>query len=53
MTQEGRFKVSDADKKYKTEAWKRFESGNPAYMYVPLKKAKNKDKFKRDPSRQA
>ena len=49
MSKEGRFKVTDADKKYKTEAWKRFEQVNPAYMYVPLKKAK----FKNDPKTSA
>ena len=42
---EGRFKVTDADKKYGTPAWKRFIEGNPAYMYVPLKaKSKNNGK---------
>ena len=40
---EGRFKVTDADKKYGTPAWKRFMEGNPAYMYVPFKKAKSKN----------
>ena len=43
------FKVTDADKKLKNEAWKRFMEGNENYMYVPLKKAK----FKRDPKREA
>ena len=38
---EGRFKVTDADKKYNTPAWKNFMGGNPAYIYVPLKKAKS------------
>ena len=42
-------KVTDADKKYNTPAWKRFMEGNENYMYVPLKKAK----FKRDPKREA
>ena len=28
----GRFKVTDADKKYNTEAWKRYQLGNLAYI---------------------
>ena len=43
------FKVTDADKKLKNEAWNQFLKGNPNYMYVPLKKAK----FKRDPTTEA
>ncbi len=42
-------KVTDADKKYNTPAWKRFMEGNENYMYVPLKKAK----FKNDPKTSA
>ena len=44
---EGRFKVTDADKRLKTPAWKRFMEGNPAYMYVPLK-AKHQNRPKGD-----
>ena len=43
------FKVTDADKKLKNEAWKRFIEGHPNYMYIPLKKAK----FQRDPKTEA
>ena len=32
-----KFKVTDADKKYKTEAWKRWKQGNPNYYYAPGK----------------
>ena len=32
-----RFKVTDADKKYKTEAWDRWKKGNPNYYYKPGK----------------
>ena len=45
---EGRFKVTDADKRYNTPAWKNFMGGNPAYMYVPLKKAKHQNRPKGD-----
>ena len=34
----GRFKVTDADKKYNTEAWKRYQAGNPAYIKASKKK---------------
>ena len=54
MTQEGRFKVTLADKKFNTEAYKRFKQGNPAYMWVgPQAKGNSKSKFNRDPSKQA
>tara|TARA_R100001594_G_scaffold101406_1_gene135957 strand:+ start:331 stop:483 length:153 start_codon:yes stop_codon:yes gene_type:complete len=43
-------KVTDADKKYNTPAWKQFLKGNENYMYVPLKKA---SKFKRNPKTEA
>tara|TARA_R100001082_G_scaffold46843_1_gene24948 strand:+ start:979 stop:1131 length:153 start_codon:yes stop_codon:yes gene_type:complete len=37
------FKVTDADKRLKTPAWKQLMDGNPNYMYVPpVKKAKFK-----------
>ena len=36
-------------KKYNTEAWKRYQDGNPNYYHVPLKKAK----FQRDPKTSA
>ena len=32
-----RFQVTDADKKYKTPAWDRWEKGNPNYYYNPGK----------------
>ncbi len=32
-----RFQVTDADKKYKTEAWDRWKKGNPNYYYKPGK----------------
>ena len=32
-----RFKVTDADKRLKTEAWKRWQQGNPNYYYAPGK----------------
>ena len=38
---EGRFKVTPADKKYNTPAYQRLMEGNPAYIYVPFKKAKS------------
>ena len=31
MAEKGRFKVTDADRKYNTEAWRRYMMGNPAY----------------------
>jgi len=39
MSLKGRFKVTDADKKYNTEAWKRYQSGNPAYIKASKKKS--------------
>ena len=33
----GRFKVTDADRKYGTEAWKRYMQGNPAYIKAQAK----------------
>ena len=44
MTKEGRFKVTDADRKYKTEAWKRFQQGNPAYIYIKKAQYQNDPK---------
>ena len=41
-------KVTDADKKYNTPAWKRFMEGNENYMYVPFKKAKHQNRPKGD-----
>ena len=38
MSLKGRFKVTDADKKYNTEAWKRYQAGNPAYIKASKKK---------------
>ena len=32
-----KYKVTDADKKYNTEAWKRWEKGNTNYYYKPGK----------------
>jgi hypothetical protein len=31
------YRVTDADKKYNTEAWKRWEKGNTNYYYKPGK----------------
>ena len=36
MSLKRRFKVTDADKKYNTEAWKRYQLGNPAYIKAKL-----------------
>ena len=44
-----KYNVTDADKKYNTDAWKRYQDGNPNYYHVPLKKAK----FQRDPKTSA
>jgi len=54
MTQEARFKVTLADKKFNTEAYKRFKQGNPAYIWVgPQAKGKDKSKFNRPDWQQA
>ena len=50
MSLKGRFTVTGADRKYNTEAWKRYQAGNPAYK---LQAKANKDKFKRDKSTSA
>ena len=47
MPKKGRFTVTGADKKYNTEAWKRYQAGNPAY------KLQAKAKFKYDPKTSA
>lgn len=54
MTQEGRFKVTAADKRLNTEAYKRFKEGNPAYIWVgPQAKVNDKSKFNRQDWQQA
>ena len=35
-----KYMVTDADKKYNTEAWKRWQKGNPNYWYKPGKAKK-------------
>jgi len=44
MMEKAKYKVTDADKKFNSEAWKRYQQGNPNYYYVPKAQFQNDSK---------